>query len=356
MVRAIRFVIGVGALIAILPSAVAGQMRGQPGFVEPTRPPSTFESITALLQSPSAREQAWGAWFASTNVFRELAPLLQRVVELRARDESLEGRAAFDVAVDALIQLNVRVPEPLVRIVHDRSEAAAVILASFNSEVMTDYLLEVVDRSSTEVWFGAANLLIRPRTIDAEPRGFAAVLLRPLSIGLEIYVRDTDDVGIEEGMGGGSGVGCGAIGAAPGLPPWPTYSVTTHVRAGVVVHAAGPTPTYYQRAVTRAGLRPADSVRIRNLPRAEDRLRYLAALAHLENPTMQLRAVEWHSVKWQSEEHLRETIERLRAAIIEKHALLLHLLQHHGVLSEDEAASLPPLAIEVAVHDRREVK
>ena len=71
---------------------------------------------------------------------------------------------------------------------------------------------------------------------------------------------------------------------------------------------------------------------------------------------MSLRAVERHSVKWQSAEHLKESIERLRAAVLEKHAGLLRLLQRHGALSDDEAASLPPLTIVVSVHDWRAVK
>jgi hypothetical protein len=51
-----------------------------------------------------------------------------------------------------------------------------------------------------------------------------------------------------------------------------------------------------------------------------------------------------------------ETIERLRPAVIEKHAHLLDLLQHYGAPSDEEAASLPPLGIDVAMHDRRAVK
>ena len=41
--------------------------------------------------------------------------------------------------------------------------------------------------------------------------------------------------------------GCGGIGAAEGLPPWPAYKLTPFAVSGVVVLAPGPTPVYYQR-------------------------------------------------------------------------------------------------------------
>ena len=246
-------------LVAMACSAAA-QTRTQPGF-DATRRPTTTEAVGALLQSADAREQAWGAWYAGSNVMPQLAPLLQQVIELRALDQSLEARAAFDVAVDALIQLNAKVAEAVVRIVHARSEAAALILASHNREAMSDFLRETVEQGRDDAWFAAANLLLQGRTSLAEPHGFAAILLRQLSIQLQVYVSDTGGGG--GGVGGSVGVGCGAAGAAPGLPPWPQYTLTTYAHAGVVVHATGPTPSYYRRTVAPAGSMPAVSVSTR---------------------------------------------------------------------------------------------
>lgn len=344
-----RSVIGLVAIITA--SDLAAQTLARPGFSQ-SRESTPADTVLELLQSADPREQAWGAWYAGGNVMPQLAPLLQQVVAQRAGDGSLAARAAFDVAVDALIQLNARVPEALVRVVHERSQAAALILASHNRGEMLSFLREVADQERGHIWFAAANLLLQARTVHEEPRGFAAILLKPLSIRLEISVSDTNS-GMRGGGGEGDGAGCGAGGAAPGLPPWPRYTLTTYAHAGAVVHATGPTSTYYLRTVAPAGSTPAPSISTRGGPSGQDRLRYLAVLAGVEEGQLPLRGVEWHSVKWQGAEHLDQIVRRLRADIVSRHASLIRVLVERHALGDDEAQALPPVRINLALHDAR---
>lgn len=343
----------IGLVLILTASSPAAQTLSRPAFTQSDKS-TPADTIRALLQSADAREQAWGAWYAGSNALSQLAPLLQQVVELRALDGSLAAHAAFDAAVDALIQLNAKPPEAIVRLVHERSQAAALILASHNREAMSDFLRDVAEHGREDDWFAAANLLLQSRTVHHEPRGFAAILLKPLSIRVEIFVSDTGGMGGGGGVGGS--VGCGAGGAAPGLPPWTTYTLTTYAHSGVVVHATGPTPTYYRRTVVPAGSAPARSVSTRGAPTGEDRLRYVAVLAGVEESQLLLRGVEWHSVKWQGAEHLEQTVLRLRADIVSRHAHLVRVLLQGGALADDEARALPPVRIDVALHDGRSDK
>ncbi len=101
--RLILMSIGLALLsTGLLPLGVAdagSQARGTPGF---SRPPDPNAAIVTLLQSTDPRDQAWGAWFAGRDHLTQLTPLVQQVVTERVFGESLNERAAVDVALDAL--------------------------------------------------------------------------------------------------------------------------------------------------------------------------------------------------------------------------------------------------------------
>jgi hypothetical protein len=122
----------IGLVLILTASSPAAQTLSRPAFTQSDKS-TPADTIRALLQSADAREQAWGAWYAGSNALSQLAAMLQQVVELRALDGSLAAHAAFDAAVDALIQLNAKVPEAIVRLVHERSQAAALILGNLHA-------------------------------------------------------------------------------------------------------------------------------------------------------------------------------------------------------------------------------
>src|SRR5687768_9346217 len=76
--------------------------------------------VIARLRSADPREQAWGAWLSGRDVMPETIPLLQRVVHARAASVGLADTAALDIALDALIQLQAKVPPDLALAVYEQ--------------------------------------------------------------------------------------------------------------------------------------------------------------------------------------------------------------------------------------------
>ena len=168
--------------------------------------------------------------------------------------------AAVDVALDALIQMKQTLPSSALMSVSERRPEQALILASFASREDADvdeFLFDVLRANHYVRWFAAANLLLQRRT-----PGLASSIISSLRLAVHVYITAGNN-----GSGGGSGsgmgfaVGCGAVGAAPGLPPWAHYRLVTAAHAGLVVLSPGPTTVYYQRILALAGSTPSASNR-----------------------------------------------------------------------------------------------
>ena len=351
----LRHALGLIALLtaAITDSAAYAQTLTRPGFAQ-SRQPTFEESVVALLGSSDPREQAWGAFYASGSAQPYFAPFLAEVVAQRLGDQSLAAVAAVDIALDALIQLHATVPDALVRRVHEHLPAPAMILASRNRDGTVDFMRELAARGDQGAgWFAAANLLLHSSPFGGGARpGLAMILLRGLAVRLEVTISETGSITAGGRAGGSSACGSGA-GPAPGLPPWPAYGLTTYGHEGAVVLAEGPTTAYYNRKVSPAGAgRPLlDSQQIERSGR--DRLRYLAALAGLEEDRLPLRGVEWHSVRPDTEAILARHVDGLRADLLARHAALIQMLIQYGLMTVQDGSALPPLAIQVVVHDAR---
>jgi hypothetical protein len=346
----VKIVILLVSSFAIAASWGSAQTVERPGF-KSAHQPSAVESVAALMQSTDPRDQAWGAWYAGREVMPQLVPLLERVAGEHVGGGSQAAEAALDAAVDALIQLRAKVPEQLIRAIHERREAAALVLASQNVGAVTPFLLDVVTSGSAEQWFAAANLLLPSR-----PQGFAALLARSLTVQVQITISEDGNTGSGSGSAGGVAIGCGGSGLAPGLPPWAIYQLTGFAHPGVVVLATGPKPVYYRRSVSSAGSTPSASSSTEGGPSSELRLRYVAAVAGIDETQMPLQAVEWHSLRWQGIQHLDDAIGQIRGSIVQRHVQLLRLMVQRQVLLEDDIATLPAPAIEVVIHDARSNK
>ena len=333
-----------GLLLALSAPVIAAQSR-TPGVERRSDDPRS--QAIALLQSADARQQAWGAWLSARNVLPEMIPLLQQVVSTRITSMVMADAAAADQALDALIQLNAEVPPDLLLLVYERRPAQALVLLSKNREDVEDALLTLMRREGGLPWFAAANLALARKL----PRS-AFVLLEGMQITATLVVSEDGNNGLGPGSGGGS-AGCGGIGRAEGLPPWPSFELTSFAASGVVVLAAGPTPIYYQRSVSRAGQTPAFRQVTMRGPSTADRLKYLAALAGFDASTLPLTGYESYPLAWQGPASVDAEVVRIREDVRRRYALLLKALMEARALAVEDANALQPLPVTVILHDGR---
>ena len=335
--------LAIAAIATALPCAA--QTANRPGT---TRVLTEDERVAALLRSADAREQAWGAWAAGRDRRRQLQPLLGNIVARRVAAVGTAETAARDQALDALIQMEATIEPDLLPVLHEHRPAEALILAANAPEVPADFLLEILRTKNGEQWFAAANMLLKTR-----PRGFAFAVLRDLKIEVTISIT-THGNGLGGGRGGGSGgMGCGAAASAPGLPPWPSYDLTTFGRAGVVVHTMGPHPVYYTRTVTPEGSSRWGGVRVSSDPTSQHRLDYVSTLLFKDPPQLGIRGMEFHSVTWTTDAALQRDVARIRDRIEQRLRIVVAQLQSADLISAEEVQVLPASMTELHIRDLR---
>jgi hypothetical protein len=124
----IRHAIGWLGVAVIAPGFSGAQTTAMPGTAPVREDPVAI--VRGLLESPDAKAQAWGAWYAGRDVMTDLIPGLIAVVSQHANAGTLAEHAARDVALDALIQLRAEVPADLIaRLVEDKPEHALILAA-----------------------------------------------------------------------------------------------------------------------------------------------------------------------------------------------------------------------------------
>jgi len=354
MRRAHRLIVPTALTISIISgtaAAAGAQTRPAPAFVPP---PDGIEAIAVLLESASARDQAWGAWYAGRDQLTQFAPQLRQIAARHIFPVTGEQFAAADIALDALIQMHQRVPGSLLRDIHGRRPEQALILAGFNDndqDPETDeYLLGVMSapKPNRDQWYAAANLLLQRKTF-----GLARAVMSGLRLSVRVTIVDTDDqVGWVTSSGGGVGVGCGAPGRAEGLPPWAAYHLAAAAMPGAVVHSTGPVPMYYQRWLSRAGDGPMLSGVDPRDPSAYDRLLYLARLAAITEENLPVRAFEFKTVRWSDADHLQKSLEEIRADVLRRWGTLAELMVRNSALDAGAVATELP-AVDLTLHDAR---
>lgn len=344
--EAVRLFLRFAAVFIVSTSGASAQTTAVPGF---TQPDDDETVVRKLLQSTDPRAQAWGAWYAGRDQMRQLAPLVHAVIAQHAFGTSLPESAAVEVSLDTLIQLKVPTPAPLLAAVYERRPAQSLILAAIadrDDQEIEPFLLGVLARDKYDEWFAAANTLLGRRA-----SGLAVSIIRALRIPVHVYItRDGRTTGGGSGTGMGVGMGCGAVGAARGLPPWADYRLATSAHPGYVVLSTGPTTVYYQRIVTAAGSTPARSVVERDGPAADDRLRYLAALAGLSADSLPLRGMEFREITLATGAPANGALETVRRGLLDSWSVIARALVHTSALSREDAASVLP-AFDLVVND-----
>jgi hypothetical protein len=272
--------------------------------------------------------------------------MLETVVRERIGGATLAEWAAVDIALDALIQLESRVPADLLEDIYPHKPAQALILAS-QTDDSDDVLTRVLSTAKGHDWFAAANVLLTRRA-PALP----AALLSSLTLKVTLDLYDREGVGSGRSSGRGGGVGCGGIGLATGLPPWASYSLTSFASPGVTVLAMGPVPVYFKRSVSAPGQTPAPRSVYIDGPTADDRLQYLAGLAGLDRESLPLRGDERHAVVLRSDADLQSRMQLVRADVSQRFARLLRALVAARVMTAEATALYPP-HIDLQIEDHR---
>jgi len=335
-------------LAVIVAIVLPGGLAGAQTAPTPGPQPQPAPDIASLLTSNDARQQAWGAWYVGAGRLRPLAPLLESVIRQRL-GAAFPEVAAADIALDALIQMQLPLPPDLLDAVYSARPAQALIAASFEGQDSDHFLRQILRSGSGLDWFAAANVLVSRRT-----RGLAGEFLAPLRLRVKIYLVDEGHM-MGGGDGGGVGMGCGPGGLAPGMPPWPSYTLTSFADPGVTVLAAGPTSVYYRRQVSSAGESPAGSLLVIGGPTGDDRLKYLATLAEIDLEHLPLRGHEQHSVAARDQRTLDAEMNRIRDDLASRYTRFLMMLLHRETIRAEDVLLYPP-QIEFTIEDHRSVR
>jgi hypothetical protein len=295
--------------------------------------------VAPLLQSFDPQRQAWGAWIAGRDRIEQAQPMLEQLVA--ATIDGDPYAPPVDFALDALIELDAELPTDLLARIAERRPIEGLILLSHLDDGAADtVLLAMLDRERGYGWFAAANQLFFRR-----PAGYVAHLLA----GLRIQVRLTisDDGGAMSGSGAGGSIGCGTYQSMPGMPPWPSYHLTTSAAPGYRVLATGPTPIYYDRRIGSTGTGRGGGGLSIDGPSGADRLRYVAAVT---GQTPALLGSEHHAVRRRQDLDVDAIEAELRRDVVRRHGLWLRHLVGSGFLTEAEGAGLA-VDVEVTVFD-----
>src|SRR5689334_3695800 len=159
-----------------------------PGQKPVSHPPDwRSEELAAHLAAPALREVAWAAWFVRRDQVRALVPAVRAALARLAGDDTLESQLARLQLLDALIQLEVRLPgEELLPHAFGPLCVPALLLAAKCPRQNFTYFQErmaTMDRGGDLEWQVCGNLL----AAQAAP-GFAAACLRELLLPLRVVV------------------------------------------------------------------------------------------------------------------------------------------------------------------------
>lgn len=295
--------------------------------------------IPAYSHADDVREQAWRAWIAGRDGVDAAQPMLEQIVSARIDGEP--WHPLVDYGLDALIQLRAGLPPDLLaRILEARPVEGLILLSQVEDGTADGVLLSALDRARSHDWFAAANMVVTRR-----PAGAVAHLLSGLRIQAQITISTNGDVA--SGSFSGGSIGCGVAEHHPGMPPWPSYRLTSDATSGDVVLALGPTPVYYQRRVAAAGDGPSRGGTSVDAPAAADRLRYVEALT---GRSAALPARIHRGVRRSPTLDPAAVAASIRRDIQRQHAQFVRGLVAAGFVSDREAATLT-VEVDVTVVD-----
>jgi hypothetical protein len=203
------------------------------------------------IHSPDARLRAWGAyWVLREHQTQFIPDLLSQVADYvpseNTSGEITDAHAAMIAVLDAVIQLNVKVPVADLVKLRPEFRAQTLILLPRSGHDSVQQLLAIFqdEHSWPAEWLAAGNFLA-----DGRAPGFASSLLRGMTVHALVKIRP----GVEQ-LGVGSGGSCGSS-IVHRRPDWPEvgnyYLIPpgAGLGDGAIVLAFGRDTSYYGRAV-----------------------------------------------------------------------------------------------------------
>ena len=303
------------------------------------------ETIARQLASHRAQTIAWGAYNAGAYQRVEAIPRLQQILESPPATSLVEERALIGVVMDALIQLNARVPAQLLVPYMDKRTVHTFVLLA-NATDREGVLLELLPRLSGIQWFASANMLFEDRSARLLEH-----LVRTVRLQLTVHVADTENVAF--GISGGISVGiaCGIGQDPPAYPPHAEYRFGFGPQPGLIVLAPGPRPVYYARTVTTSFQYPVSEGSFEG-PTDEDRVEYLRAMSPGTGGNS-FRAHSAETVAWSTADALSQRVRELRSLVDRRFRSLVESARQFRSIPSDPVAQP---SIEVQVIDRRSDK
>jgi hypothetical protein len=331
-------------LLLIFQAAVAAQSPQQKISYDKLFEPG---AIQAQLESPDSREQAWGAWLASQGKVQEAVPLLWQVVEnnVAVLDKQTD-EFTLDAALDALIQLQAKLPPALILKIYEKRKAQALVLLSKLGTEGDPLLLDLGARANGPEQLALANMLLERRT-----PGTAALFLKSLKIEACLYIVDEASVEHPGEVMTGTPAFVVGRGRAGGYPPLAYYWLTDEPRPGDIVLATGPKDIFYQRVLSSPGSTPGVSM-FGVIFDQKDRLRYIAALAGRDFE-MPLKPDQLSSTIGRGKSAPDADIREYRQEILRRYSLLIRMLAERKLLTPEEASALEEPTIKLNVRDLR---
>ena len=308
-------------------------------------PVAIAADATRLLASADAKDVAWGAFTACQYHVVSAVPLITSALSRPLAGDRVAQEATELALLDALIQLDAKVPVTVLEPLIARWPVPTSVLLANATGDRDAVLLPLVSSTDGAFWNGIANLLLVTR-----PPGFAMRLLTGLRLTLVVHVTNNANLGVFGGAGtSGEHSLYGAL--AAGFPPLADYRFS-FARPGATVQSVGPRTVYYER---RLQTQPAFQ-RFRYSspegPSNTDRVDYLNALIG-EGRALQERTEP--TVVWRGAAALRRAVAEHRERVEGRYRVALGSLVVRGLLSDAESRSLTP-QIAVRVEDNRDDK
>jgi hypothetical protein len=318
------------------------------------------KTIDAWLRSDNPRLVAWGAHDALITGDRHFVSQLLTLASQwqpvsteseNKRDklvspEQKDQREAMAGVVDALVQMNVPVPADTLRaLAPDFGNAAAILLTRMPPDDAEPLALDFYHSTSSHEYglqFVSATLLAqRP------PQGFAADLLKSITVRAEINVTRPDS----PGFGGGSAGDCFRAEEIP-RKDWPAtgqYMLSKQKDDGAVLVVNGVDPIYATRDQSTIYL--ADTCRSVYFG-PNERHDLIAEMLDISPDSMSWQTQTETSIEYVSKEQFDFALRRFIDDLEEKYRATANALTARSLISAVEVAQALP-KMQVTITDMR---
>lgn len=306
-----------------------------------------------LLQSPSNRERAWGAYLVGQHGLKEQTPALLEILADQSPGDSRGARIVRQAALDSLIRLEVKVPADALKTLPPDTTDEKIILMSRAPDESSAALLEMFDKGSDADrradarWLAVGNLLA-----ETKAQGFAALLLKWLKVEADITVLDrASDMGYGYGYGGGCGGGVDVV--TNDFPPVGFYELVADAPRGAVVVAPGKYPVSYLRTVRfyGGGCYHASAPYVRDFYRVE----YLAGLLDTTAGDLKLDARPSRTIVCKDARQCLGELTLARREIMESYDGTVTRLVEKNLIEGAQAAAMTP-DVTFILYDKRQNK